>query len=402
MSKMRPQDRVVIAGGGPVGLVAALQLSHHGIPVLVLEAGKELAYDLRASTFHPPTLDILDPFGVTEQLIAQGLKAPGWQYRDRESGERAEFDLGLIKDATAHPYRVQCEQHKLTRILLDKLKARDNFEIWFDTKVSSVGQNENIAWAKVNRDGEEVTVEGRYLIGADGANSAVRQTLGLGFDGVTYPEWFVQGTTTFEFRDHIPHLSLINYVSDSNEWFVLLRVVGQWRALFPSRDGETPEEAITDEAIQKRLNGVLKRTEPYPLTHKTIYRVHQRVVTTYNVGRILLAGDSAHLNNPLGGMGMNGGIHDATNLTTKINAVWKGEADDSVFDRYTRQRQPIAVEFVQAQAERNRQLLRERDSTVRLARFHETVKTANDPAAARAFLMRSSMIESLRRSEQIA
>ena len=166
--------------------------------------------------------------------------------------------------------------------------------------------------------------------------------------------------------------------------------------------GETPEEAITDEAIQKRLNGVLKRTEPYPLTHKTIYRVHQRVVTTYNVGRILLAGDSAHLNNPLGGMGMNGGIHDATNLTTKINAVWKGEADDSVFDRYTRQRQPIAVEFVQAQAERNRQLLRERDSTVRLARFHETVKTANDPAAARAFLMRSSMIESLRRSEQIA
>jgi len=392
----------VIAGGGPVGLVAALQLSHYGIPVLVLEAGKELALDLRASTFHPPTLDILDPYDVTQQLIDQGLRAPSWQYRDRETGERAEFDLGLIKDVTGHPYRVQCEQHKLTRILLDLLCKRDNFEIWFDAKVTGVGQDDSLAWAMTSRNGAEVKAAGRYLIGADGSNSAVRQTLGLGFDGVTYPEWFVQGTTTFEFRDHIPYLSLINYVSDSNEWFVLLRVVGQWRALFPSREGESPEEALTDAAIQKRLNGVLKRSEPYPLTHKTIYRVHQRVVTTYNIGRIFLAGDSAHLNNPLGGMGMNGGIHDATNLTGKIAQVWQGKADERVFDQYTRQRQPIAVEFVQAQAERNRQLLRERDPEVRMTRFRETVKTANDPALARQFLLRSSMIESLRRSEQIA
>ncbi len=354
---MAAEDRVVIAGAGPVGLVAAMRLADRGIPVLVIEGNPDLAIDLRASTHHPPTLDMLDEYGITDQMIADGLLAPTWQFRDRETGERAEFDLGLIKDETAHPYRLQCEQHKLTRLILEKIKNWENVEVWFNSRVEDVGQDADSAWAVVDRAGEKLTVRGRYLIGADGASSAVRIKLGIGFEGVTYPEWFVQGTTTFEFRDYMPNLSLINYVSDSDEWFVLLRVIGKWRALFPSREGETQEEAIADESIQKRLNGIHAKSEPYDLLHKTIYRIHQRVATTYNMGRIFLAGDAAHLNNPLGGMGMNGGIHDAVNLTDKLTAVWRGEGDESLFDRYTRQRQPIAVENVQAQAERNRKLL---------------------------------------------
>ncbi len=399
---MAVEDRVIIAGAGPVGLVAAMRLADRGIPVLVLEANPDLAIDLRASTHHPPTLDILDEYGITQQMIADGLIAPTWQFRNRETGERAEFDLGLIKDETAHPYRVQCEQHKLTRLIHQKIKDWDNVEVWFNTRVEDVGQDADSAWAVVDRDGEKLTVRGRYLIGADGASSAVRIKLGIGFEGVTYPEWFVQGTTSFEFRDYMPNLSLINYVSDSDEWFVLLRVIGKWRALFPSREGESQEDAISDASLQKRLNGIHAKAEPYDLLHKTIYRIHQRVATTYNMGRIFLAGDAAHLNNPLGGMGMNGGIHDAVNLTDKLTAVWRGEGDAGLFDRYTRQRQPIAVENVQAQAERNRKLLNERDPKVRLANFRDTQKTASDPKKARDFLLRSSMIEGLRRAETIA
>ena len=399
---MAAEDRVVIAGAGPVGLVAAMRLADRGIPVLVIEGNPDLAIDLRASTHHPPTLDMLDEYGITDQMIADGLLAQTWQFRDRETGERAEFDLGLIKDETAHPYRLQCEQHKLTRLILEKIKNWENVEVWFNSRVEDVGQDADSAWAVVDRAGEKLTVRGRYLIGADGASSAVRIKLGIGFEGVTYPEWFVQGTTTFEFRDYMPNLSLINYVSDSDEWFVLLRVIGKWRALFPSREGETQEEAIADESIQKRLNGIHAKSEPYDLLHKTIYRIHQRVATTYNMGRIFLAGDAAHLNNPLGGMGMNGGIHDAVNLTDKLTAVWRGEGDESLFDRYTRQRQPIAVENVQAQAERNRKLLNERDPKVRLANFRETQQTASDKKKARDFLLRSSMIEGLRRAETIA
>jgi 3-(3-hydroxy-phenyl)propionate hydroxylase len=398
---MATEDRVIVAGAGPVGMVAAMRLANEGIPVLVLEANGDLFDDLRASTFHPPTLDMLDGYDLTDKLIADGLVAPTWQFRDRQSEERAVFDLGLIKDHTNHPYRLQAEQHKLTRLILEKIKDWDNVEVWFNTRVHDVGQDADSAWVVAHRDGEEVTLKGRYLIGADGASSAVRIKLGLGFDGVTYPEWFVQATTPFEFRDYIEGLSLINYASDSTEWYVLLRVIGKWRCLFPSREGETQEEAIAPESLQRRLHGVYDKAGDFEIVHSTIYRIHQRVATTYNVGRILLAGDSAHLNNPLGGMGMNGGIHDAVNLTDKLVKVWKGEGDASLFDLYTRQRQPIAVEHVQAQAERNRRLMNERDPEVRLASFRETQRTAEDPDKAREFLLRTSMIESLRRSESI-
>ena len=398
---MNNSERVIIAGAGPVGLVSAMCLANEGIPVLVIEMGDQLPIDLRASTFHPPTLDMLDKFGITSKLIEAGLTAPTWQYRDRESGERAEFDLGLISDRTAHPYRVQCEQHKMTRMILSELESNDLVEVLFSTKVIDVYQDSDFVYLSVENNGEKNKIKGKYAIAADGANSAIRQSLNLGFEGVTYPEWFVQATTPFEFRDYIPNLSLINYVSDSNEWFVLLRVVGNWRCLFPSREGEKQEDAISEDSLQKRINGILERNEKYHLTHKTIYRIHQRVATTYNVGKIFLAGDSAHLNNPLGGMGMNGGIHDAVNLTEKLTKVWKKTADDSLFDLYTKQRQPVAVESVQAQAERNRQLLNERDRETRLARFKEMQSTANNQSKARSFLLKSSMIESLEKAARI-
>ncbi len=395
---MTTSERVLIAGAGPVGLVAAASLGKAGVPVLVLEANDDLAPDLRASTFHPPTLDMLDEFGVTEKLIEQGLVAPKWQFRDRQSGLRAEFDLSLLSDVTSHPYRVQCEQHKLTRILYALLKDMDNVEVVFGARVTGVSQTADEAVAIAERDGEEVRYTGAYLIGADGASSAVRIDLDIGFEGVTYPELFIQASTPFEFREHIPNMSLINYMSDAEEWFVLLRVPDLWRALFPTREGESEEEAISEEGLQRRLQGVVARDEPYDIVHRTLYHVHQRVATTYRAGRIFLAGDAAHLNNPLGGMGMNGGIHDALNLTSKLLRVRDGE-DEALFDAYTRERQPIAVEYVQAQAERNRQLLRERDDAVRMEGFRDLQATAADPARARKFLLRSSMIESLQKAE---
>ena len=395
------QDRVIIAGAGPVGLVAAIRLASEGVQVLVMEAGDDLAIDLRASTFHPPTLDMLHEFGITEKLIEIGIIAPKWQFRDRESGERAEFDLGLLSDVTEHPYRVQCEQHKLTRIIYDMIKDWDNVEVLFGTKLKAMSQNGEKVRVTAEKDGKDEVFEGAYLIGADGASSAVRIGLDIGFEGITYPELFVQASTPFPFHEHIPNMSLINYVSDSDEWYVLLKVPDLWRTLFPTREGEDEEEALSDEGLQKRLQSVLPRDEPYEIAHRTLYRIHQRVADTYRMGRICLAGDAAHLNNPLGGMGMNGGIHDAWNLTEKLLSIMKGEEDESVLDRYTRQRKPIALENVQAQAERNRQLLNERDPKVRLKRFREMQDTANDPEKARPFLLRSSMIEGLRRSESI-
>ena len=119
-------ERVLVVGAGPVGLVAACSLAMDGIPVTVVERSRELPMDLRASTFHPPTMDMLDRFGVMDNLIERGLICPHWQFRDREKGVVATFDLGLLAGETNHPYRLQCEQWKLTEKLRDMLDAMND------------------------------------------------------------------------------------------------------------------------------------------------------------------------------------------------------------------------------------------------------------------------------------
>jgi 2-polyprenyl-6-methoxyphenol hydroxylase-like FAD-dependent oxidoreductase len=398
---MAANDRVLIAGAGPVGLTGALDLARRGIPVTVLEAEPALAADLRASTFHPPTLDMLDALGVTEALIAQGLIAPTWQYRDRAEGPVAIFDMGLLKDDTAHPYRVQCEQWKLTRVLYDALRRFDHAEVRFDHRATGVRQDGNGATLELEGPDGPVELTGRYIIAADGARSAVRKALDIAFDGFTFPERFLVVSTPFEFAEPLPRLSYINYLSDPEEWLVLLRVKDFWRVLLPTSAEEDDAELLSDAGIDTRLQRVTPTGRPFEIVHRTLYHVQQRVAARYRAGRVFLAGDSAHINNPLGGMGMNGGIHDALNLSEKLAAVIGG-ADEALLDRYERQRRPIAIEYVQQATIRNRQVLNERDPAVRRRVLDDLRSTAEDPAKAHDFLLRTSMIASVRKAASLA
>jgi 3-(3-hydroxy-phenyl)propionate hydroxylase len=396
-------EPIVIVGAGPVGLTAALSLAWKGIPVQVLEARDAPADDPRATTFHPPTLDMLEEFGVTPHLVEMGTINRRWQFRDRATGEQAEFDLAMLCDETAHPYRLQCQQVNMSRVILAKLAEMDHAKIQFGAQVTGFVEHDDgvevLATTGSGTDG--IRVRGSYLIAADGASSVVRKQLEIGFAGLTYPELFILVSTPFDFRQHIPDLSDVNYVSDPGEWYSMLAISGLWRVVFPSHPDESDEEALADESIQRRLNSVVHRSVPYEVVQKTLFRVHQRVADSYRAGRVILAGDSAHLNNPLGGMGMNGGVHDALNLTEKIDRVLHGESED-LFDLYERQRRPVAIQDVQAQADRNRRLLNEKDPEVRKSNFRDLQETAGDPALAKAFLLRSSMIEGLRRAETIA
>lgn len=399
---MAEADRVIVAGAGPVGMTAASYLAMHDIPVLVLEAGDDLATDLRASTWHPPTLDMLDFFdGIVGELADWGLIAPAWQYRDRETGPVVTWDMGLLRDDTNHPYRIQTEQWKLTRLLHRRMADVPHFDLRFGHEVTGAGQDGNRALVTANTADGEATFDGRWVIAGDGANSAVRRSLGIAYDGLTFPELFLTLSTSFEFRAPMPDLTLVNYFADPEEWLVLLRVVDAWRVLFPTGPDEDMEKALTDGRVQERLEGVAPGCGPFDVVHKTHYRVHQRVADKYRIGRILLAGDAAHINNPLGGMGMNGGLQDAFSLCEKLVAVWRGEADDAVLDRYERQRRAMALDFVQQSTIRNRETLMEADPVQRQKRHDEMRRTAEDPARAREFLLRSSMIAGLREAEAI-
>lgn len=404
MAPMQPHtpSRVLIAGAGPVGLVAAAALAAEGIPVLIVEAERDLPDGLRASTFHPPTLDMLKRFGVVEAMIAQGLICPTWQFRDRAAGPVATFDHAMIAGDTDHPFRLQCEQWRLTRLLRDMLAANPDVEFLYDARAAEVTQDADGVTLTVERaDGTREPIRGAWLVGADGARSAVRKSLGIGFEGQTIPELYLTLSTPFPFHDHVERLTNIAYISDPDEWFVLLRTASLWRVLLPTDPDEPEEVMLSDARIEERMQQVLPTPTPYEIRHRTAYRVHERVAERYVQGRVLLAGDAAHVNNPLGGMGMNGGIHDALNLAAKLAQVWRG-ADPALLGRYERQRQKVAREVVQQQALRNRTLLNQKDPATRQAFLDDLRATAEDPARHRAHLLRSSMIQSLRDLEAVA
>jgi 3-(3-hydroxy-phenyl)propionate hydroxylase len=369
--------KVIVAGAGPVGLTAALTLLRLGADVTVLEAGDALATQSRASTFHPPSLEMLADLGVLPALLEQGLVSPRFQYRERGGGVIAELDLGLLAGDTPYPFRVQCEQSKLTRLLLPLLPPGT---VHFGQRVDRVVQ-----------DGTGVTVNdayrGDWLIGADGANSAVRRSLfGDAFEGMTYPDRFLVGSTDEDLAALLPGIAEVNYLFDPVEWLVLLRTPDHWRVLLPT-PADTPDTAEL-ERLPGRLLGVADPGRPWRVAHTTLYRVHQRVAASFRVGRVLLAGDAAHINNPLGGMGMNSGIHDAVLLA---RALMTG--DDGIVTRTAAARRRVARDYVQRTTHGNWERLRSGGAS---AYADELRALAADPVAARAHLLRSSMIASLR------
>jgi 3-(3-hydroxy-phenyl)propionate hydroxylase len=393
------KDRVIIVGAGPVGLSAALALHRRGIQTVLLAAEQELVMELRGSTFHPPTLDLLDEFEIVPRMIEVGLKAPTWQFRDRETGPVATFDLSLLAGDTNHPYRVQCEQWKLMRFLEAELR-KEGADIRFGHEVTAVRQDDGSVTVIAGTASGPVSVTGRYVIAADGARSAVRRSLGVEFEGFTYAELFLIASTDFPFENTLTDIAYVNYIADPLEWLVLLRVPGLWRVLVPAPDNSDRDKLLSDESLQGMLQRVVRRPEPYKIAHRSIYHVHQRVAKSFHHGRVLLAGDAAHVNNPLGGMGMNGGIQDAFNLADKLKAIWAG-ADERLLDRYDRQRRTVAVEAVQQQTHRNQQIISERDPETRKKSLDAMRKVAADKTSAREYMLRSSMIASMRRAAEI-
>jgi len=400
---MGQADRVVVAGAGPTGLATALGLVRRGIPALVVEAEAALTVDLRAGTYHPPTVEMLDGLGVGDKLRAIGIPVPQWQIRDRRLGVVAQFDLGLLKGETPYPFRLHCEQHKLTPILLEAVLAAGG-EVRFSTRFESMTQDDDGVGIEVVGPHGRERLQAAFLVGADGGRSQVRKAIDMAFEGFTWPEIFLVASTTEDLGRH--GYTGNAYIADPVEWVAIfimphLGPPGIWRMAFPV-DASVPEDTILSaEFVEARLQGFHPKPGTFDVPYKSIYRVHQRVAADFRRGRVLLAGDAAHINNPLGGMGLNSGIHDAVNLADKLGQVLRGEAPIALLDRYVRQRRQTNIEHVQAQSIRNKQMLEERDPAVRSQRLDEVRRTAADPVAAKKFLMRTSMIDSVRRAATI-
>jgi 3-(3-hydroxy-phenyl)propionate hydroxylase len=400
------QRRVLIAGGGPVGLLCAWLLARRGIPVRLFDENEEPQADPRAATTHPATLELLAEDGLAEDMARVGLVAPIFQFWDRPSGELvAEFDHAVLKNDTKYPYVVQCEQFKTAKLILDRLRKLPQVEVLFGHAVVGVTQMDDRVSAEVRGPTGVSTHVGAYLIGADGGRSTVRKQCGIAFEGFTWPERFVVLTTPYDFQAGRGYCYR-SYFADPGAWCNCFKVSadgppGLWRTVFPTEPGETDAEVLGDAGVQGRLQKFFPAGEAYPVVHRNLYVTHQRVAARFHHGRVLLAGDASHVNNPIGGMGLNGGIQDAVNLADKLARVMLGGESERLLDLYDRQRRTVAIEFVQEQSIANKKRLEAADPALRAGNLAELRAIAADPERARQFLLRTSMIASQRRAERI-
>jgi 3-(3-hydroxy-phenyl)propionate hydroxylase len=404
---MAKSDPVIVVGAGPVGLCLALALAQQNVPVVLIESMTDenfLDQVPRAGSNHPTTLEFFDRIGLYEKMEPRGLIAPKFHYWDRQDNALiAEFDHALLKNDTKFPYVLQCERIKIIEEALKMAKVHPLITVRMATEFEGFEQSGDAVFARVeNADGENERIRGNYLVSCEGARSIARKDLNLEFEGFTYPERTINIEVAYDFKKH--GYTERNYISDPVEYSNLFHWKGppdRWRIHFPTNIDDDEDKLKRPEALQQRLRNFLGIDREFEICGCNLYTVHQRVANKFRAGRVVLAGDAAHVNSPIGGMGLNSGVHDAFNLGDKLARILHGDADDTELDRYERQRRHVAVKHTQAQTIRNKRLLDERDPAVRQHNHDELRRQAEDPALARKFLLRTALFESLREAEQI-
>ena len=394
--------KVIIIGAGPVGTFVAYCLAEYGIETILLESESSCETDMRASTFHPSTLKYLDNLNLANELIDKGLKAPIFQYRIRATDEILEFNLEELSDVLDFPFRLQCEQYKFARMLADKLDNHKYSSVMFNRELISFSDAGNKVKLKVDHKGIGEDYECDYLIGADGANSIVRRNLGIEFGGFTYKEKFFTLSTEKPLENYFSDLSYVNYVSDPDEWFVMLKAPSAWRMLVPVDENLDDDLIRSDDYVRNIFKRALNSDDQIETNHRTIYRVHQRVVDTMRSGRVILAGDSAHLNNPLGGFGMNGGLHDAWNLAEQLDEIINHNKNEELLDLYDRQRRTVMNEFIQKQTIRNKKMIEETGDDKYSSEWNRMRNIHQNDTERREYMFRQTMAQSLIREAEIS
>jgi len=383
---------VIVVGAGPVGTVAALACARHGHTVTLLEAQTRIDDSPRASTTQPPTLEMLAELGLIDEYLSVGLVSRTFQFWDRPSRQLiAEFDFDRLKGETTFPYVVQTEQHKLANMAIARLRRMENAEVRLGERVTGIAQNADAV--KVGT--PHSTIEADYVIAADGGRSTVRKALEIEFEGYTWPERFLVVTTRFDFQAALG-CCLRTYMADPEEWTNLFKVAGddlkgRWRAVFNTREDEKDEEALSDASVRARLSRIYVPERERDYLHLNLYAVHQRVASHFRRGRVFLCGDAAHVNNPIGGLGLNCGIHEAWHLSALLNRALRSESVD--LDEYEKTRRPLNIKYVQEQTVANKKRLEEREPAQRAKRFAELRAMADDPKRHKAFLMRAALLE---------
>jgi len=332
---------VVVVGAGPTGLTLATILAANGIPFVLVDRLAEGANTSRAAVVHARTLEVLEELGVSERLIAEGEVVERFSFRDRD---RALVPVRFDRLPSRYRHLLMIPQYATERILLERLRelGGDVRRPWV---AEEAGQDADGAWIRVTGpDGARQTIRARYVIGADGMHSKVREGAGIGFTGGQYEQSFVLADVRIDWE--LGHDEVFLFLSPDGLVVVAPLPGGRHRVV--ATVDEAPEHPTLAD-VQTILDARGPHATPAragELVWSTRFRVHHRVADRYRSGQILLAGDAAHVHSPAGGQGMNTGIQDAVALGHALVATLGDGASDSALDSYAATRRPVAARVV--------------------------------------------------------
>ena len=382
---------VVVVGAGPVGLLTALGLAQSGWSITVIEAEPGINDSPRAAVYFPTTLKILARLGLLEDALAISYLSKSFAFRLLATGEAVRVADTFPPDSP-YPYTAHFGQHLLAQLVLKHFSVLPGTTMRWSTRLVGLSQDGSGALLTVESSRGREDFRTKWVVGADGARSTVRNLLSLPFEGHTWPERFVATNVSYDFERY--GFEPANMVADPINWAVVARLGREnlWRVTF-AEDASLPEGDIP-RRIAERYSILLPDPEaPYRIVAYSPYRVHERCAPTFRVGRTLLVGDAAHACNPCGGMGLTGGVIDAAALIDVLTAVLAGRAAESVLDFYSTERRRVFLEVSSPIASDFKRRMSEKDLTRQRADFEEFRRQAEDPARLSLSTALSKLVE---------
>lgn len=332
---------VLIVGAGPTGLALACTLASAGVShVLVdrLPAGNNTS---RAAAVHARTLEVLERVGVTERLHAEGHVVPRFVIRDRD---RIVATIPFEHLPTRYPYVLTVPQNVTERVLTERLRELGG-DVVRPCVVTDLQQDGEAAYVTLTHgDGPPHTLRARYVVGADGMHSTVRERAGIGFVGGAYAQSFMLADVRMSWQ--LSRDEVMGFFSPAG--LVIVAPLPDGRHRIVATMDDAPERPGLDD-VQQLLSARGPEAMPawvHEIVWSSRFHVHHRVADHYRAGRVLLAGDAAHVHSPAGGQGMNTGIQDAVALGAALTAVVAQGVSEAALDAYEQRRRPVAGRVV--------------------------------------------------------
>ena len=347
-------QHIIIAGGGPTGLLTALGLARAGARVTVLEAGTAPNLSPRALVYHFPVLPHLAKLGILNDCTRVGFLKQDYGWRLPRTGETIRWSLSCLDGVVERPYNLHLGQDKLSEIVSQHLARLPNVTLAYGMRVTAMRQDaRSLHVTATAQDGSSQEHAADWLVAADGAGSTVRsQILRLNFFGITWPERFIATNIQCDFEKHSYARTTMQVDDELGAVIVKIDDNKLWRVTY-MEDAALPVESV-EERIPQALERLLPAKEDYELLAFSPYKMHQRVADSMRAGRVLLVGDAGHATNPTGGLGLTSGMFDAFALIEALNRVIHDGADDEILTRYSDDRRCKFIELVSPRASQNK------------------------------------------------